>query len=174
MVSTGFYRFGDFSWLSVISFRVKLILLPLDLLLNLERFVVNCVKYTYFANLFELRYLGVIGAEISILKIEEIFRKSVPSGAHGYLINLADATAIVHPHILQSYEVWISYSVSLFILRSEKVIKLMIYIASSQGCSLGLERLGLETCFRTSRLLTRPDVLVSSRSCRTDVVSRPS
>ena len=34
MVSTGFYRFGDFSWLSVISFRVKLILLPLDLSVN--------------------------------------------------------------------------------------------------------------------------------------------
>jgi hypothetical protein len=48
-----------------------------------------------------------------MLKLEETFRQLVPKGAYGFIINLADGTAVVHPNIKQTHEVMNLLPVSL-------------------------------------------------------------
>jgi hypothetical protein len=46
-----------------------------------------------------------VGVEIAVSQFEEVFRNALPTGAHAFLVNLADGTAIVHHNIKQSYQV---------------------------------------------------------------------
>ena len=54
-----------------------------------------------------VRYLGVIGIDIPLSKIESTFHNVVGTELHAFMLNLADGTAVIHPHEKQSYEVCI-------------------------------------------------------------------
>jgi len=76
------------------------------------------------------RYLGIVGAEISLLKIEEVFRQILPQGVHGFMVNLADGTAMIHPNIKQSHEVGYLHCAAL----TRVSFHIVVYVTISRSC----------------------------------------